>query len=205
MENIILVGYGGHGKSILDTLTGMNKYHILGYTDVSEQYSTEDITYLGTDETLRQYVDKETCCIAMGIGYLGEGTIRNDLFFELKKLGYHFPILHDKSAIIAQNASILEGTFIGKGAVINAGAKVGKMCILNTRSIIEHECVIGNFSHIAVNTTLCGNVCVGENVFIGAGSVIVQGIKIGNNAIIGAGSLVLRNIDENEKVFGVVK
>lgn len=41
------------------------------------------------------------------------------------------------------------------------------------------------------------DVIVGENVFIGANSIILKGVSIGRNSVIGAGSVVTRNIPEN--------
>ena len=41
-----------------------------------------------------------------------------------------------------------------------------------------------------------------DEVFIGAGVVIVPGIKVGKNARIGAGSVVVENVDDNLTVFG---
>ena len=44
---------------------------------------------------------------------------------------------------------------------------------------------------------LAGNVCVGENTLIGSNSSIKQGITIGNNVIVGAGSVVIKDIPDN--------
>lgn len=41
-------------------------------------------------------------------------------------------------------------------------------------------------------------VTIGNDVFIGANSIILKGVIIGNGAIIGAGSVVTKNIPENE-------
>ena len=38
--------------------------------------------------------------------------------------------------------------------------------------------------------TKVSNTAIGNNVFIGAGSIILPGVSIGNNVIIGAGSVV---------------
>ena len=42
-----------------------------------------------------------------------------------------------------------------------------------------------------------GKVTIGNNVFIGAGTIILKGVTIGNNVIIGAGSVVGRDIPDN--------
>lgn len=41
-------------------------------------------------------------------------------------------------------------------------------------------------------------VVIGNNVFIGAGSVILKGVTIGDRAIIGAGSVITHSIGEDE-------
>lgn len=43
---------------------------------------------------------------------------------------------------------------------------------------------------------------IGENVWIGAGTVIVPGVSIGKNSVIGAGSVVTKDIPENVVAVG---
>jgi len=47
-----------------------------------------------------------------------------------------------------------------------------------------------------------GKVIIGENVFVGVKTVIMPGVKIGNNVIIGACSLVTKDIPDNVIVCG---
>lgn len=53
-----------------------------------------------------------------------------------------------------------------------------------------------------LNYTKIGNVDIGNNVFIGAGSIVLPNVKIGNNVIIGAGSIVSKDIPDNSLVVG---
>lgn len=50
--------------------------------------------------------------------------------------------------------------------------------------------------------TRAANVMIGNNVFIGAGSIILPGVHIGNRVIIGAGSIVTKNIPDNSVAAG---
>lgn len=50
--------------------------------------------------------------------------------------------------------------------------------------------------------TKIGRVTIGNNVFIGAESVVLPGVTIGNNVIIGANSTVTDNIPDNMVVAG---
>lgn len=45
-------------------------------------------------------------------------------------------------------------------------------------------------------------VFIGNNVWIGAGAIIMPGVKIGDNSVIGAGSVVTRDIPENCVAYG---
>ena len=53
-----------------------------------------------------------------------------------------------------------------------------------------------------LNYTKIGRVDIGDNVFIGAESVVLPGVKIGNNVIIGANSTVTRDIPDNSVAAG---
>ena len=53
-----------------------------------------------------------------------------------------------------------------------------------------------------LNYTKIGRVTIGDNVFIGAESVVLPGVTIGNNVIIGANSTVTRDIPANTVVAG---
>lgn len=43
---------------------------------------------------------------------------------------------------------------------------------------------------------------IGDNVFLGANSVILPGVNIGDNSIVGAGAVVTKNVPENAVVAG---
>ena len=203
MEDIILVGFGGHAKSIADSIEQSKEYRIIGYTEQTVCNGASGYNYLGTDDVLEEYYSKGVKCAMICVGYLGKSRIRDRLYTQLKSIGYKLPVIIDNSAIIAKDARIEEGSYIGKGAIVNANAKLDKMCIINSGAIVEHECKIGEFVHVAVGAVLCGNVSVRAHSFVGANATIIQGISIGENCVIGAGSTVLKNVVTDKTVYGV--
>ena len=50
--------------------------------------------------------------------------------------------------------------------------------------------------------TKIGRVTIGDNVFIGAGTIILPGVTIGSNVVIGANSTVTHDIPENSVAVG---
>lgn len=72
--------------------------------------------------------------------------------------------------------------------------KIGNNVTLARRvHILAHDASTKSF----LGYTKIGNVIIGDNVFIGAGSIVLPNVKIGNNVIIGAGSIVSKDIPEN--------
>lgn len=188
MEDIVLVGFGGHAKSIADCIERAGKYRIVGYTDVKEAVS--NYKYLGTDDSLQDIYDSGVHNAAIGIGYLGKGNLRQKIYDLLKKIGYTLPVIIDPSAVVSESADIAEGVFIGKGAIVNTEAKIGRMAIINTKSLVEHECCVGDFAHIAVAAVMCGQVTVGEGAFVGANATVIQCRTVGDNVIVPAGATI---------------
>lgn len=205
MNDIVLVGFGGHAKSVIDSIEKNKGYHIVGYTDINSNKDYKDYRYLGCDNILQDYYDKGVRYAFVTLGYMGKERLRDSLYKKLKEIGYQLPIIVDPTAILASDVIIGEGTFIGKKCVVNSASRVGRMCIINTGAILEHESRIDDFTHISVNTTVCGNVSVEDHCFIGANSTIIQNLKIGSRSVVGAGSVILRDISSDEKVCGVAK
>ena len=189
MMDIVLVGFGGHAKSVADSIERTGKYNIVGYTDVKEDMACDRYKYLGTDDVLAGVYGRNVKCAAVCVGYMGKGDVRDILYDKLKDIGYELPVIIDPSAIVSETAVIGEGTFVGKGAIINAEAKIGKMCIINSKALVEHEDVIGDYSHVAVGADLCGQVELGDHVFVGAGAVVVQGVTVDIGMRIKAGEV----------------
>ena len=104
--------------------------------------------------------------------------------------------------------------------LVRRGLKIGKGCKLGSCTIDPSHCfhiTIGDnvtfgpgvhiLAHDAstklfLNYTRVANVSIGNNVFIGAHSIVLPGVTIGDNVIIGAGSIVSRNIPSNSVAVG---
>lgn len=204
MEKIILLGGGGHCKSVIDTIIDSKLYEIVGIIDLKQNIGQyiKDIKIFDSDDNLIKYKQAGIENAFITVGSIGNPRIRINLYNLVNKIGFKMPVIIDKSAIISRDSIIGSGTFIGKGAIINSNSVIGSNCIINTGSIIEHDCNISDFVHISPGATLCGGIRVGKNTHIGANSTIIQYKSIGENVIIGAGSVVTKDIKSNVKAYG---
>ncbi|WP_143315070.1 acetyltransferase [Clostridium sp. HBUAS56017] len=204
MEKILLLGGGGHCRSIIDTIQFNNKYEIYGIVDpnIKKDERIFGISVVGKDDDLENLFNEGITYAFISVGSIGNTKIRNILYEKAKKIGFKFPVIIDKSSIVSKDVIVGSGTFVGKGSIINSGSIIGENSIINSGSIIEHDCYIGKLVHISPGATLCGGVKVGNKSHIGSNATIIQGIGIGEEVIVGAGSVVIRNIDSFKKVVG---
>lgn len=195
-ERILLVGSGGHAKTVVDTLERLGGYEIAGFVGPGEKGREiyRGYSLIGHDEDLPELFAKGIKAAALGMGFMGRSKVRSRLFAHLAEIGYELPVLIDPAAVVAVDAVLGAGTYVGRQAVINAEASIGRACIINTGSIVEHECVVGDFTHVAVGTVLCGEVQVGRECLIGANATVIQGLRIGDGCIIGAGAVVTKDV-----------
>lgn len=204
MDDIILIGGGGHCKSVIDSIIKSKTYNIVGILDLPDKVEEEilGISIIGTDDQLEYYYKNGVKYAFLTVGSIGNVSLRRRLYTAALNIGYDFPSIIDNTAIVSDNVKIGCGSFIGKGVIINSDSIIGNHCIINTGAIIEHDCYIGDFCHIAPGATLSGSVTIGENSHIGTNSTVIQNVRIGENTLIGAGSVVIRNIGDNTKAYG---
>lgn len=206
LSKLVLIGGGGHCKSVLDAAKRMNAFDEIVITDPNIKQGTQvfGCTVVGTDDCLKALHQQGFEYAFVTVGSVKINPLREKIADKVTAFGYKFPVIKDPSAVVSDSAIIGDGTFIGKTVVINAEAKIGRHCIINTGAIIEHECNVGDFTHISVGARLCGEVTVKNNCMVGAGSTIIQCINIDNNVVIGANSTILTDVEDNMKCYGIV-
>lgn len=203
-KKLLLIGGGGHCKSVIDSLLKINSYAEIGIIDKKENIGKFilGIPIIGCDDDLSELYQNGYTNAFITVGSIGNSNIRVKLFKLIKDIGFDIPNIIDCTAIISEHVTLEEGIYVAKNAVINAGSSIKKCAIINTGSIIEHDCIIGQFSHISPGSVLCGEVQIGEYTHIGAKSAVKQQVKIGANTLIGMGSVILKNIPENVIAYG---
>ena len=190
-EKLLLLGGGGHCKSVIDVIEQEGRYEIVGIIDKKEKVGQKVLDYkiIATDEDLPLLV-KDYKNILITVGQVGTGEKRKSLFEKCKTLEFNFPVIISPYAYVSKHSKIGEGTVVMHNVIINASTKIGKNCIINTAAIIEHDVIVENHCHISTGAILNGAVFVEEGSFIGSNATTKQGIKIFKNSFIKAGSLI---------------
>ena len=210
MDKVVFVGAGGHCKVLLDIFQEMqksdfNNIEVFGITDYDQEKIGKAFCsskVIGNDSVLPKIFNDGVRYAVVGIGGIGDNSLRKDIYIKLKHIGFNILNIIHPSSYIGSNVSLGDGNVVGIRSIINAEAQIGSNVIINTGSIIEHDCVIESHVHIAPGVVMSGGVHVDDEVHIGTGAVIIQGIKIGKNALVGAGSVVINDVPEGAVVVG---
>lgn len=128
-------------------------------------------------------------------------TLLPTLFFKLgQNSWFEFPLNIDYGI----NTKIGKNCYFNHHLTINDGAsvRIGDHVIIGPNVGIytsEHP-LDSNLRKEGWQTDL--PITIGNNVFIGAGSIILSGVTIHDNAVIGAGSVVTKDIPANALAYG---
>jgi sugar O-acyltransferase (sialic acid O-acetyltransferase NeuD family) len=191
-EPLLLIGCGGHARSLIDLVESSGRWHVLGLVGLPEQVGEKVLGYavLGCDQDLPQL--RQQCAHALlAVGQIGLPSHRQRLASELERLSFALPAVISGRAHVSRHAQLGPGTSVGHGVIVNAGASVGAYCILNTNALIEHDAVIGDYCHISTGALVNGGANIGVSSFIGSGAVLRESLILPPKTVISAGKRVM--------------
>ena len=203
MSSILIIGAGGHSRSVISVVRAENKWDPVGVIDIDDSRQNESIlgvpVLMRLDSLLMRDLDVKRIVVA-----IGNNNLRASISSKFEISGFQPTTVISPESIIDPTASIGNGTVVMPGAVVCALAEVGNGCIVNTSSILEHESSIGDWGHIAPGAVVAGRSHMGDYVFIGANSTVIDNCSVGNGVTIGAGSVLVSDaLGEDSKYVGV--
>lgn len=191
MEEIILVGGGGHCRSVIDVIEAEAKFKVAGIIDKAEYLGEAVLNYkvIGSDRDFQE-LSREYKYALVTIGQIKTSDLRMKLYERVKNAGFMVPTIVSPRAYVSKYAQLGEGTVIMHDALVNANVVIGKNCIINTKALIEHDSQVGDHCHISTSVTVNGGVHIADSCFIGSNAVTKEGIEINEGSFVKAGQLI---------------
>jgi sugar O-acyltransferase (sialic acid O-acetyltransferase NeuD family) len=206
MNNCIVIGGGGHAKTVLDAMWLQRKYHPVGIIDRNptlKSTSVLGVPVIGNDSEIPTAILNGVTHFIIGLGSVADNSERKRLYEMMSRFDLSAATVIHPSATIATTAKLGRGTVVLAGAIINPDAVVNDNVIVNSGALVEHDCIIESHAHVCPGVRLSGGVHIQEGVFVGAGASVKQCISIGAWATVGMGSVVVRPVESKVKVAGV--
>lgn len=105
--------------------------------------------------------------------------------------------LVDRGLTIGKNFTRMEDVIIDPSHCWHI--TIGDNVVLAPRvHVLAHD----TSTKVFLNYTRVANTKIGNNVFVGAGTIILPGVTIGNNVVVGAGSVVVNDIPDDSVAVG---
>jgi len=201
MKDLIVIGSGGHARSVIDAAMLSSQLNISGVLDIDFEEDTEEkilgVPVLGGMGFLKK-ISPEKTAIFLAVG---DNKIRKKISQIVEGHGFKSVNIVHPQACVSKEALFGNGNFVGAFANVGPGVKVGNYCILNTSSNLEHEVTVGNFCQFGPGAMVCGRSSISDNVFVGAGGIVIDKISIPDEVVIGAGAVVTKNITNPNSTY----
>ena len=198
MINMLRLAYKAFGhlshklSSMFDYIVTVYKFLCLGVRFVDVE--TSGIPFV--DISRKKY---SSINIAKGLR-MNNGAYRNQIGFGKQKC---YLIADGGSIYIGENCGMSQSALIAFGADIYIGknVKIGAGVKIYTTNFHSLNFENRRTRILDSKDTKTGSVSIGNDCFIGAGTIILKGVSIGDRAIIGAGSVVAHDIP-SDTVWG---
>ena len=204
-KDIVLIGAGGFGLEVLWQISEANhctgQYNIMGFVDDAPELEGKIINgfpVLGNEQWLLDYPDNICAVIC-----IGNSKARKNTYNRIRKnLNISFPTIMAENVRCSDSVKFGQGCIICLSNILTVNIVVGEFVIVNLDCTIGHDAVLDDFATLYPSVNVSGDVHIGACSEIGTGASIVQNKNIGENVIIGAGSVVVKDIPPNCTAVG---
>lgn len=151
---------------------------------------------IGANTVVEHAIVGSDCRIGPNCTIGGEG-----FSFEIDRAGVPVYFPHFGRVIIGDNVEICSNCGISRGSLRDTVLE--DHVKLDNLVQVARNCRIGRATFLTANAMLAGSVTVGEQVWIGPSTAVINGAEIGSHAMTALGAVVTSSVDDNAVVAGV--
>lgn len=205
MKHLLIIGARGWGREVYAAALGTKAYRdkefdIKGFLDSKvDAFDGLRGNYppiICAPEDYKIQKD-DVFFVAMGVSYW-----RKHYAEIIEQKGGHFLTIVCNGAYINPTATIGEGSFVGGWSVISDNVKLGNHSIVHSFVTIGHDAKVGDYSTLEAYVFVGGKAEIGTSSTMHVRSTLIRLKSIGNNVDVGASSVVMRKMKDNQHVYG---
>lgn len=185
MKRLLIIGGGGHGRSVAEAVLASSKYKLVGFVDDATPSLQHiwDLPVIGTTADLASYRQYAEAAIVA----IGNNRLREELQQRLFKAGFELETVVHPKAIVSPRAVVGAGCAIMAGAIVGTEAQLGAGVIVNCGAVVDHHCRVEDFGHLGVNAGMAGGAVLGRGAWMQAGSVLGYGVTLEAGVVLAPG------------------
>ena len=166
MKRLVILGYGGYGKTIEDVVLSAKLFDEIVFLDDNSRSPRVK----GYCKSYERFIDENTWFYPA----FGNNNLRVDWLNMLSNAGAQIATIIHPTAYIGASAVIGAGSAVLPQAVVNATAQVGMGCIVNFGAVVDHDVVIEKGVHLCINCVVKAYNRIAPFAKIEAGHVIMN-------------------------------
>ncbi len=204
MKHVIIIGASGFGGEVAWTLTRIagsaGGIKIMGFCDDAPE--KKDGVWQGLP--LLGSVESTGCGGEVWFHVaVGGNAARERLTARARARGWTPLTVTDPSAVVAADARIGDGCYIGAGAVVSCGTRIGEGVIINHQATVGHDAAVDAFAQICPGARVSGGCRIGARVLLGSNAVVIPCVSVGSDATVGASAVALRGVPDGGGVVRI--
>ena len=205
MKDILIYGAGGYGREIACLINRINvvnpEWNLLGFLDDGVPVGTKNEygEVLGDLTYINNYPKEVSVALA-----IGTPSILQKLALGITNTKVDFPNLVDPDVLFLDrgNVRLGKGNIICAKCVVSCNVDIADFNLFNIGVGVGHDASFGSYNVLMPNVNISGGVETGNCNLFGVKSTVLQYLKVGNNVKIGANSLLLRKAKDDGLYFG---
>lgn len=182
MKRLLIVGAGGHGRSVAEVVLAGGAFQLVGFVDdaATQMPQVWQLPVLGSTADLmdcRRHADAAIVAI-------GNNALREALQSRLDAAGFEIATVVHPQAMVSPRASLGMGCAIMAGAIVGTEARLGQGVIVNCGAVVDHHCQVDSFAHLSVRAAMAGGTALGHGAWMQAGSVLGYGVRVAPGVVL---------------------
>ena len=199
MNHLVLIGASGFGREVLWVCrrAGLDA---AGFCDDAADKQAGvfcGLPLLGT-------VEQAAARLGAGTRFhcaVGDNRARRTLAGRALALGWTPETVVDPTALVAPEAELGAGCYVGLYSVVSCGAQLGPGVIVNHHVTVGHDCRIDGFAQLCPGVRVSGGCTLGEGALMGSNTVLIPGRTMGAWSVLAVGADGLRDIPAGATVL----
>jgi sugar O-acyltransferase (sialic acid O-acetyltransferase NeuD family) len=184
-RDLIIVGCGGHGRSVAEAVEMADAYQLVGFVDDSwsQQQAVWQFPVLGALADLESLRQRASVAIVA----IGNNGLRQSLTDRLVASGFELATVVHPMSRVSPRAVIGPGSALMAGCIVGTEALLGRGVIVNSGAVIDHHCQVGDFGHLGVGASMAGGSVLGPGAWMQAGTALGYGVNVPAGEILAPG------------------
>ena len=164
MKRLVILGFGGYGKTIEDIVLSAKMFDEVIFLDDK----AENPKVKGVCKDFEKFIDENTWFYPA----FGNNNLRVEWIYLFNGAAAQVATIIHPASYVSTNAVVEEGCAVLPQSVINATAKVRTGCIVNFGAVVDHDVVIEKGVHLCINSVVKAYNRIAPFAKIEAGQVI---------------------------------